>query len=77
MDEAVKIVPKDLWKCTPVTVKATAGLRLLGEKPSRPSYDSLEDIIKDALESSGKDYRTHKRKVGVFHAIHLCSAAHV
>ena len=77
MDEAVKVVPKELWKCTSVAVKATAGLRLLGEKPSRPSYDSLEDIIKDALESSGKDYRTHKRKVGVFHAIHLCSAAHV
>ena len=77
MDEAVKIVPKDLWKCTPVTVKATAGLRLLGEKPSRPSYDNLEDMIKNTLEPSGRDYRTAKRKVGVFHAIHLCSAAHV
>ena len=25
MDEAVKVVPKDLWKCTPVAVKATLG----------------------------------------------------
>ena len=77
MGEAVKVVPKDLWKCTPVAVEATAGLRLLGEKPSCPSYDNLEGMINDALEPSGKDYRTAKRKVGVFHAIHLCSAAHV
>lgn len=31
MDEAVRVVPKELVKCTPVAVKATAGLRLLGE----------------------------------------------
>ena len=30
MDEAVKVAPKDLWKYTPVAVKATAGLRLFG-----------------------------------------------
>ena len=52
-------------------------MRLLGEKPSRPSSDNSEDMIKDAIEPSGKDYRTAKRKVGVFYAIHLCSAAHV
>lgn len=32
MGEAVKVVPQDLWKCTPVALKATAGLRLLREK---------------------------------------------
>lgn len=30
LDEAVHVVPESLWKCTPVAVKATAGLRLLG-----------------------------------------------
>jgi guanosine-diphosphatase len=30
LDEAVSVVPKELWSCTPVAVKATAGLRLLG-----------------------------------------------
>lgn len=34
LDEAVKVVPKELYKCTPVAVKATAGLRLLGERES-------------------------------------------
>ncbi|KAF9645778.1 hypothetical protein BDM02DRAFT_3189404 [Thelephora ganbajun] len=30
--------------------------------PSRPSYDNLEDMIMDALEASGGDYRTAKKK---------------
>ena len=32
MDTAVRVVPAQLVKCTPVAVKATAGLRLLGEE---------------------------------------------
>ncbi|KAI0632268.1 nucleoside phosphatase family-domain-containing protein [Trametes polyzona] len=34
LDEAMRVVPESLRKCTPVAVKATAGLRLLGEKES-------------------------------------------
>jgi guanosine-diphosphatase len=34
MDEAVATVPEKLRKCTPVAVKATAGLRLLGPEQS-------------------------------------------
>ena len=30
LDEAVRVVPEELRKCTPVAVKATAGLRRLG-----------------------------------------------
>ena len=40
MDEAVKVVPKNLQKCTPVAVRATAGLRLLGEKQSKDILDA-------------------------------------
>ncbi|TDL22138.1 hypothetical protein BD410DRAFT_788834 [Rickenella mellea] len=34
LDEAVSVVPKSLHACTPVAVKATAGLRLLGPTTS-------------------------------------------
>jgi guanosine-diphosphatase len=34
LDEAVKVVPRSLHSCTPVAVKATAGLRLLGSAQS-------------------------------------------
>ena len=33
--------------------------------PSRPSFDTLEDMIKDSMEVTGKDYRTAKRKVRI------------
>ncbi|KAI8617682.1 nucleoside phosphatase GDA1/CD39 [Chytriomyces sp. MP71] len=39
MDKAKEKIPKDLWKCTPVAVKATAGLRLIG-------MDKAEAILK-------------------------------
>ncbi|KAF6749175.1 guanosine-diphosphatase [Ephemerocybe angulata] len=41
LDLAVKVVPEDLHHCTPVAVKATAGLRLL---PGRQSHDILEAV---------------------------------
>ncbi|KAJ3539395.1 hypothetical protein NMY22_g4762 [Coprinellus aureogranulatus] len=41
LDEAVRVVPKELHHCTPVAVKATAGLRLL---PGRQSNDILEKV---------------------------------
>jgi guanosine-diphosphatase len=34
MQEAERVVPRSLWVCTPVAVKATAGLRLLGIQES-------------------------------------------
>lgn len=34
LDEAVKVIPVHLQKCTPIAVKATAGLRLLGTAQS-------------------------------------------
>ncbi|KAK7054490.1 Guanosine-diphosphatase [Paramarasmius palmivorus] len=41
LDEAVRVVPQSLRKCTPVMVKATAGLRLL---PGSQSSDILKAI---------------------------------
>ena len=50
MDEAVKVVPKDLWKCTPVAVKATAGLRLLGEKQSKDILNAVANRLREKYE---------------------------
>ncbi|KAG7088209.1 hypothetical protein E1B28_012226 [Marasmius oreades] len=41
MDEALRVVPKSLQPCTPVAVKATAGLRLL---PGSQSADILKAV---------------------------------
>ncbi|KAF8650978.1 hypothetical protein AX16_004993 [Volvariella volvacea WC 439] len=43
LDEALRVVPKSLHACTPVAVKATAGLRLL---PGTQSRDILEAVEK-------------------------------
>jgi len=50
MDEAVKVVPKSLWKCTPVAVKATAGLRLLGEEQSQDILDAVANGLREKYE---------------------------
>ncbi|OMH85352.1 putative guanosine-diphosphatase [Zancudomyces culisetae] len=42
MDTALKNVPKHLYNCTPVSVKATAGLRLLGEAKSKAILQAIE-----------------------------------
>lgn len=47
MDVALKTVPKDYQKCTPVAVKATAGLRLLGDEKSA----SILEAVRNRLES--------------------------
>jgi guanosine-diphosphatase len=45
LDIAVAEIPKDLQSCTPLAVKATAGLRLLGEQQSRDILDAVEKRI--------------------------------
>lgn len=42
LDEAVKVVPEHLRKCTPVAVKATAGLRILGGEQSEEILKAVE-----------------------------------
>lgn len=41
MDIAVKSVPKSLQSCTPIAVKATAGLRMLGKDQSKNILDAV------------------------------------
>lgn len=45
MEEAVRAVPKSEHACTPVAVKATAGLRLLGAKESQAILDEVESWL--------------------------------
>ena len=48
LTEAVRVVPKSLQSCTPVAVKATAGLRLL---PGSQSADILHAVEKHIRQS--------------------------
>jgi guanosine-diphosphatase len=50
LDEAVRVVPQDLWKCTPVALKATAGLRMLGEQQSKDILEAVANRIRDKYE---------------------------
>ncbi|OJA10377.1 hypothetical protein AZE42_07797 [Rhizopogon vesiculosus] len=47
LDEAMTVVPQSLRKCTPVAVKATAGLRLLGPKQSDDIINAVHQHILD------------------------------
>ncbi|KAF8465236.1 nucleoside phosphatase family-domain-containing protein [Kalaharituber pfeilii] len=47
LDVAVKSVPQSLKSCTPIAVKATAGLRLLGEKKS----EKILEAVRHRLET--------------------------
>ncbi|KAG2138607.1 nucleoside phosphatase family-domain-containing protein [Suillus bovinus] len=45
LDEAMNVVPESLRGCTPVAVKATAGLRLLGARQSEDILKAVHDHI--------------------------------
>ncbi|KZW01594.1 hypothetical protein EXIGLDRAFT_602796 [Exidia glandulosa HHB12029] len=47
LDLAVQSVPESLHKCTPVAVKATAGLRLLGQAKSEAILKAVETRLHD------------------------------
>ena len=46
MEEAKRVVPKELWSCSPVEVKATAGLRLLGATESEAILEEVRELYK-------------------------------
>ena len=45
LDIAVAEIPKELQSCTPLAIKATAGLRLLGELESRAILEAVRSRI--------------------------------
>ena len=47
LDEALRVVPASLYACTPVAVKATAGLRFLGVEESRAILDAVETRLRE------------------------------
>jgi guanosine-diphosphatase len=47
MDEAVRVVPESMRKCTPVAVKATAGLRMLGTSQSGEILEAVKRRLQD------------------------------
>lgn len=48
LEEAKRVVPEELHKCSPVEVKATAGLRLLGTQES----EAILDEVRNRLETN-------------------------
>jgi len=44
-DEAMRVIPESLRRCTPVAVKATAGLRLLGHEQSEDILEAVKERI--------------------------------
>ncbi|KAG6330229.1 hypothetical protein ID866_8861 [Astraeus odoratus] len=47
LEEAMRVVPASLQGCTPVAVKATAGLRLLGAEQSRAILRAVEERLRN------------------------------
>jgi guanosine-diphosphatase len=45
MDAAVKVVPADVTHCTPVMLKATAGLRLIGAEKSEAILKAVSELF--------------------------------
>lgn len=46
LDEALRVVPASLHSCTPLAVKATAGLRLLGLEESQAILEAVEERLR-------------------------------
>ena len=61
LEEAKRVVPQDLWTCTPVEVKATAGLRLLGTKEG----DAILDEVRNRLETNWEFVVSNERAVQI------------
>lgn len=55
LDEAVNVVPRSLHSCTPVAVKATAGLRLLGAEASEAILEAVRRRLHDQYPFSLQD----------------------
>lgn len=55
LDKAVSIVPEQLQKCTPVAVKATAGLRLLGQEDSSAILEAVRHRLHEKYPFSLQD----------------------
>ncbi|KZT09167.1 uncharacterized protein LAESUDRAFT_674953 [Laetiporus sulphureus 93-53] len=55
LDEAVKIVPEALRPCTPIAVKATAGLRLLGAAESAAILEAVRQHLHQKYPFSLQD----------------------
>lgn len=47
LEEALRVIPERFWRCSPVAVKATAGLRLLGAEKA----DAVIAAVRARLES--------------------------
>ncbi|KAL9934250.1 hypothetical protein V8E36_006706 [Tilletia maclaganii] len=45
LDLARRQVPESLWSCTPISVKATAGLRLLGPKKAEAILEAVRRLL--------------------------------
>ncbi|GBE83242.1 Probable guanosine-diphosphatase [Sparassis crispa] len=55
LDEAVRVVPEALRSCTPVAVKATAGLRLLGSEESAAILAAVRSHLHEKYPFSFQD----------------------
>ena len=48
IERAKKIVPRSHWKTTPIYLKATAGLRQIGEEEAEKVLESVREVFKES-----------------------------